>query len=128
MRTEIKAHLYDIEAYFKIKLTVPQLKRLCELEREGHLLAEAYCNGTIQEETRNVSEARLLNEIVNILKISTESQDLYLNFDPRGYFLKIDCDALRCTTECDIERDWGGYGILCPENIQNILLGEENHE
>ena len=37
---------------------------------------------------------------------------IFLNLDPRGYALKIDDQDARAL---DIYKDWGGYGIICPE-------------
>lgn len=43
-------------------------------------------------------------------------QGLHINRDPRGYALKIDDEVNRTIyKDIDLNRDWGGYGLLAPE-------------
>ena len=37
---------------------------------------------------------------------------VFINRDPRGYALKIRTQDAK---NLDIHKDWGGYGIICPE-------------
>ena len=37
---------------------------------------------------------------------------VFINQDPRGYALKIRTEDAK---SLDIHKDWGGYGIICPE-------------
>jgi hypothetical protein len=39
---------------------------------------------------------------------------VFINRDPRGYQLKIKDDWMTANN-ADLERDWGGYGLLAPE-------------
>ena len=43
-------------------------------------------------------------------------EQFFINTDPRGYALKLNITAIE-QAKYDIYRDWGGYGILAPENF-----------
>ena len=43
-------------------------------------------------------------------------EQFFINTDPRGYALKLNITAVE-QAKYDIYRDWGGYGILAPENF-----------
>ena len=124
MRKEIKAHIFDLFKVFGREINYNQLARLCEIEVDGHSMAEDYCNGKIESEEYEKNERQLLIEVSNIF-CDTENI-IHLNSDPRGHFIKIDDEYLRNNKDLDIEKDWGGYGIVCPEWLLEIVLEGPN--
>ena len=96
-------------------MPVQLCKRVHRLEVEAHRMAEALCNGEIdQEGYEEKKEASILKRLDAILNFKAQGIPVFLNGDPRGYALKID-DAYVKEHNLDIHRDWGGYGIICPE-------------
>jgi hypothetical protein len=85
-------------------------KALHRLEAEAHRYTEQLCNGPeISEADQEKKEASILARVKALLGAGPE---VILNRDPRGYALKIDTENAK---NLDIYKDWGGYGILCPE-------------
>lgn len=83
--------------------------RLHRLEAEAHTFAEKCCNEDVSEAQCERKRASILKRLRAILG---EGPSVFINGDPRGYALKIESEVAR---NLDIERDWGGYGIICPE-------------
>lgn len=88
--------------------------RLHRLEAEAHTFAERQCNEDLGEEKIERKEKSILKRLDAILGFKAAGIPVFLNGDPRGYALKID-DAYVKANNLEIERDWGGYGIICPE-------------
>lgn len=85
-------------------------KSLHRIEVKAHRYAEQLCNGPeISEKDQEKIEARLLKRVNEILGAGPA---VFINTDPRGYALKIETEAAKTL---DIYKDWGGYGIICPE-------------
>lgn len=94
--------------------------------------AEMACDGGSRElsaelKNRNVNFA---NEVIDISRESIPNvmakwfndekkfrEQFFINTDPRGYALKLDLTPEE-QRKCNIYRDWGGYGILAPENFE----------
>lgn len=90
-------------------------KKLHRIEAEAHRMAEALCNGEIdQEGYEEKKEASILRRVDALLNFKVQGIPVFLNGDPRGYALKIEDSYVR-EHNLDIYRDWGGYGIICPE-------------
>ena len=86
---------------------------LKKLEKRGHKLAEDCCNFLSMESSSfKRREIRLLNDVKKAFS-GVLPEGFKLNLDPRGYALKIDFEGN--TNLLNIETDFGGYGILCPE-------------
>ena len=98
-----------------VEYIYPHLKRI---ERDGHRLAEKYCNGEVDSEQIESLENKLKSNLDATLKYSTSHarQHIKFNWDPRGYFLKFHDEYIR-KNNLRIETDWGGYGIVCPEDV-----------
>ena len=119
-KTEIRVkHLKNLEdildvSSVEIKYVFAQLKGI---EMRGHKLAEKYCNGEIDSAQWD-NEIDLIKGRMRKLLSPNVLKNIHLNGDPRGYFLKIDNDYMRIIRgQCQLETDWGGYGIICPEGI-----------
>lgn len=89
-------------------------KRLHRLEAEAHRLAERECNENLPEGYSERKTASILARLDAILGFKAAGVPVFVNGDPRGYALKIDDKYVR-EHSVDIDRDWGGYGIICPE-------------
>ena len=102
---------------------------LLKLEHEAHKACEWYCNG-VDVFGVEFGEDRLdavLEPIKEkVLKLfGGKLPGFFINQDPRGYALKIQDDIVRnyadagVTPFINIQRDWGGYGLLAPEITGN---------
>lgn len=89
-------------------------KRLHRLEAEAHTFAERCCNEDVPEAKQIRKEASLLDRLDAVLGFRDAGIPVFINGDPRGCALKID-DAYVKANNLDIARDWGGYGLICPE-------------
>ena len=86
---------------------------LKKLEKRGQKLAEDCCNFLSMESVAfQRRETRLINDIKKAFG-GTLPEGFMLNLDPRGYALKIDFEGN--TNLLNIETDFGGFGILCPD-------------
>ena len=95
-------------------------KKLIRIEKKLHRLAEAECNGDVEN-----SEAIWDREEKKIKALIGErwSTFLHLNGDPRGYTIKLDIHHGDAVSAIDqrkqelggIHTDFGGYVILAPD-------------
>lgn len=83
-------------------------------EKNGHRLNEQYCNGEITEEFYDKWRDRIKMSVLK--KLPNLKNALVFNGDPRGYFLKLDANYV-FENSIPITRDFGGYGIICPEEF-----------
>jgi hypothetical protein len=90
-------------------------KRLHRIEVEAHSFAERCCNEAIDEDFITRKEKSLLKRLDEILGWREAGIPVFVNGDPRGYSLKVNDEYMRKHSDVELERDWGGYGILCPE-------------
>ena len=91
-------------------------KSLRRIETRLHRLAEDLCNGVkeLTDKQFEAMEKRELARVTALLPYLPESA-IVINTDPRGYALKISTEYMKANDLDDIERDWGGYGILAPD-------------
>lgn len=90
-------------------------RELKNIESRGHKLAEDYCNGLIDSDDWEKHTDTIKTRLAKILPEEV-LKSTKLNGDPRGYFLKLSDEYVRVNSIA-IERDWGGYGIFCPDGI-----------
>jgi len=89
-------------------------RKLRRIETELFRACENYSNGTngvdlpAWEEAKRVGRNRLINAFGG-----TIPQGVFINSDPRGHMLKLDCDVRSIPD--GMERDMGGNGILAAE-------------
>lgn len=89
-------------------------KVLHRIEAEAHSWAERCCNEDIPEDKQTRKDASILKRLDAILGFKEAGIPVFVNGDPRGYALKIDDSYVR-EHKLEIDRDWGGYGLICPE-------------
>lgn len=114
--TNARAFVQHLEALEGLKgkgaavtMTPSTFQRLRRLEAQAHRLAERMCNGDTDEDATDKEADRILSKVRGILQC--DPPGLFVNFDPRGYALKIQAEH----RPEGIYRDWGGYGIIAPE-------------
>ena len=88
-------------------------KKLRRIETKTHQASTDYCNGAIDWERWEEIALDAVRELIDLLD-PVDANEFYINGDPRGYALKIESESVKAR-KLDIERDWGGYGILAPD-------------
>jgi len=103
---------------FKLQRIYPDSKRfgpveLCKklhrLEAKAHRMAEQMCSYEVDTEAYEKTFDKIEDSANTILG---KGPVVFINRDPRGYALKIRTEDAK---DIDIYKDWGGYGIICPE-------------
>ena len=91
-------------------------KKLRRLEREAHQLALECCEWRSIEDSDTMFIEHLimskLHKVLGLNIITAKGPKPFLNYDPRGYALKIKSED---ASGLIIHKDWGGYGIIAPE-------------
>jgi hypothetical protein len=113
-------HLQNLAAVFGYTLEgITFLYRHLKInETHGRKLNEQYCNGEIDADEYESRKERIKKNLLATLRDARSEvvRNIYLNGDPRGYFIKINDSYVR-DNKLQIETDWGGYGIVCPEDV-----------
>lgn len=88
-------------------------KKLRKLEGKAAALALRQCNGPefASEEALESQYEAILHQVNGLL--CNRAVPVFINRDPRGYQLKIECGYMQ--PHVRLHRDWGGYGIIAPE-------------
>ena len=89
-------------------------KKLRRIETKANRLAVDYCNGDISMTQWIAYENKAIVSLRKILNWNSNKIHIFINSDPRGYALKIHDKTVK-DLDLDIERDWGGYGLIAPE-------------
>lgn len=119
MYERIEKHGRDLIKLFNLPADTDPIalsKRLFKLENKAHRIAVDYCNGIIQTEQAEKEEISIIKALGKIVfPIGTiPAVPVFVNWDARGYALKVD-DAFMRGTDSNLHRDWGGYGIIAPD-------------
>ena len=103
-------------------------KKLIRLQQKAHNATTCLCNTNtlhltelnqytgydvyqVTEQEQDKFFRGILDKVYSIL--GEKSKDMvFINYDPRGYALKIKSEKAE---GLDIYKDWGGYGIIAPE-------------
>ena len=90
-------------------------RKLRRLEGEGERLALRLCNGPeFPYDEAELIQGRILDRLNALLNYRGADVPVFLNFDPRGYALKVD-NEWTVAHRGALPTDWGGYGILAPD-------------
>jgi hypothetical protein len=109
----IKRHGEQLNAIFQTGLDPVELcKKLHRIQSQADRYISAYCNGDIDDIDSQTEKT--LDRLDKLLNFRAKNIPVFVNRDPRGYALKISDYYIR-QADIKIHRDWGGYGILCPE-------------
>lgn len=111
------SHCTDLRRIFPVlkRLRNQEIEqRIRDLEGKAHKLAEDYCNRPMREGEYENRESEIMGALDSILNYRKRKVPVFVNSDPRGRALKIS-ERWVVQHKAAIERDWGGYGIICPE-------------
>ena len=132
MYEDIQRHGDNLNAIFNTGLDSIRLsKKLHSLEKKAHFATTCLCNtNTLDlmelsrynqeveqatEEQQNKFFDAIRKKVVNIL--GEKSKDMFfINFDPRGYALKLKSEFVK---DLNIYKDFGGSGIIAPDFTPN---------
>lgn len=114
---QIKRHGEMIKEMFNLNKELDALK-LCKLlrrlENKAHRLTTKGCNEELTKQDEQVL-SDILFKLDCILNYSKQNIKVFINYDARGYALKIkDTDEILKKFP-HFSKDWGGYGIIAPE-------------
>ena len=73
-----------------------------------------HCNVGLSDAEQDRAEIKALDDLDRLLSWRSSGVPVFVNWDPRGYALKIRDEWVRAQG-AEIHRDWGGYGIIAPE-------------
>ncbi len=131
MYKRIEKHGQDLNRIFNTGIEpVALCKKVMRIERKAYEGTLCLCN-------TNTLHLRELNQFTgyDVKQATEKEQDAYfdkvwlslekvigkkcrevcfINFDPRGYALKIKDEYVR-EHDLQIHKDWGGYGIIAPD-------------
>lgn len=100
---------------------IQAFEALSRLEKKAHKLAEDMCNFDIPEEIQDKRAEAIKSRVKKIFG-GELPPGFFINYDPRGYALKIKSeqnkkwDDIPNNTDRIISFvDWGDYGILAPD-------------
>ena len=133
MYENIQKHGENLNVIFNTGIEPVKLcKSLFRLEKKAHHATTCLCNtntldimelnrytGYDVEQATEAEQDKYFNNIKkNIIKILGKSCEnhLIINFDPRGYALKLKPEFCK---DKNIYRDFGGYGIIAPDFTPN---------
>ena len=115
---KITNHGLNLIEYFNLPADtdpVKLCKQLRRLEIKAHRLSTDDCNGNVSNEDFNIESEKIAKSLRKVLKADDlDSFGVFHNSDARGYALKID-DSMLKQSGVNMERDWGGFGLLAPE-------------
>lgn len=118
-RENILVHGLRLKRIFNLEDISPLdlCKKLHRLETRIQRENEDDCSNEarqLTEEEQEKRDERRIKRLDKILNFRAQGIPVFINGDPRGYALKIHDSYMR-ETQCDLYRDWGGYGIIAPE-------------
>ena len=129
MYANIEAHGNNLNAIFNTGLNPVELcKKLNRIERKAHHATTCLCNtntlhlmylnkytGYDVEQATEAEQDKFFEgikkQVVKILGKEAEKH-FFINFDPRGYALKLKSEFCK---DKNIYKDFGGYGIIAPD-------------
>ena len=115
MYAQIEQHGQNLLAIFpncKERDSIKLCKKLRRYENKATVLTVAYCNG---EEPADFEQqiTAIKKSVVNLLGSPSDGV-LFVNYDPRGYALKIKANVMYLR-DYVLYRDMGGFGIIAPD-------------
>jgi hypothetical protein len=109
-RENILNHGFDLQRIYPETSgygPVELCKKLHRLEARATRMTEEMCS------VEGADHDAALDRIeIKVIKLLGNGPSVFINRDPRGYALKI---KTKDAKDLDIHKDWGGYGIICPE-------------
>ena len=130
MLIEIERHGANLNSIFNTKFdNITLCRKLFRLERKAHRATTCLCNTNTlhlmvlnrwtgydveqaSEEQQEKFFSDILNKVDKLLKFKAANVPVFINYDPRGYALKIKSKFIKGK---QLMTDFGGYGILAPD-------------
>lgn len=128
MNQRIKEHGENLNAIFNTGIEpIALCKKLFRLENKAHNAITCLCNTNtlnllelnkftgydVKQATEEEIDAFFDKIKASLFKIlGPKASLIHINFDPRGYALKIHSNLVKDT---NIHKDFGGYGIIAPD-------------
>jgi DNA polymerase elongation subunit (family B) len=130
MKEQILQHGNNLNAIFETKFdSLTLCRKLFRLERKANFAATCLCNtNTLHllelnkytgynveqatEEQQDKFFEDILNKVNKILNFRAKNIPVFINYDARGYALKIKAEYSK---NIALMTDWGGYGIIAPD-------------
>jgi hypothetical protein len=115
MYEKIREHGENLKKIFSLDTDPIELsKKLRRLEVKMHAMTTKCCNESVPEEEQDKVYDSVIKSLEKLLHFSKKGIPVFVNWDPRGYALKIKEDYIQ-ENKITIEKDWGGYGLLAPD-------------
>lgn len=117
MYQRIQQHGEDLNKIFHTGIEpVALCKKLRRLEQKAHRLTVDYCNGAnnVTSDNSDVKALPILTAVDALLQFNAQAIPVFINYDARGYALKISDTWMR-EHHVPLHTDMGGYGILAPD-------------
>jgi hypothetical protein len=120
MYTKRQRKWNHVKELYALGLKRGKFNRLIEIEHKAAKLAGDACNCLSMESPQyNLRHKEIINDL-QILFGTILPKGLFINGDPRGYSLKIRTEDNGEYPNRKISyTDWGGYGILVPEEYED---------
>ena len=130
MLIEIERHGANLNSIFNTNFdNITLCRKLFRLERKAHRATTCLCNTNTlhlmvlnrwtgydveqaSEEQQEKFFSDILNKVDKLLKFKAANVPVFINYDPRGYALKIKSKFIKGK---QLMTDFGGYGILAPD-------------
>lgn len=130
MLQAIEQHGANLNAIFNTKFdNITLCRKLYRLEKKASRASINLCNtntlhlnelnrytGYDVEQTSEEEQEKFFSDILNkvdkLLGFKAANVPVFINYDPRGYALKIKSEFIKGK---ELTTDWGGYGIIAPD-------------
>jgi hypothetical protein len=101
----------------RIQVPFDLVQALRKIERKAHRSALRRCNDPHYSEEQQERDREAIEQALDAI-LGPHSVPLIINRDPRGHALKI-ADSYMKDKPGALHTDWGGYGILSPEHLDD---------
>jgi hypothetical protein len=89
-------------------------KRLRRFENKAYELSLKSCNEGLNKDDEEKAK-EILSDLDKLINFKKQNIKVFINYDARGYALKIDDKHRGILREIGFICDWGGFGIIAPE-------------
>lgn len=122
MLTKRQRKQKHVNELYALGLQKGKFNQLIEIEYKATKLGEDCCNWLSMESPQfNLREKEIYNDLQILFYPKHLPKGFFINHDPRGYALKIRTEDNGEYPGRQISyTDWGGYGILVPEEYEDV--------
>jgi hypothetical protein len=123
MLTKRQRKMRHVRELYALGLQKDKFNQLTNIEHKATKLGEDCCNWLSMESPQfNLREKEIYNDLQILFYPKHLPKGFFINHDPRGYALKIrtEDNEKGDGTRVISYTDWGGYGILVPEEYEDV--------